>query len=76
MEIVHKEALKILDKKPRLYHHCQILLKYERLSWDVEKYQDSVFVNKTVHGCALLLLQQFIEKNFSEQTRAGSNSEF
>ena len=31
---LYKQALKILDKKPRTFHHCTILNKYRFLSWD------------------------------------------
>ena len=30
IETVYKQALKVLDKKPKTYHHCQILKKHER----------------------------------------------
>ena len=31
---LYKQAVKILDKKPRSFHHCSILRKYRLLSWD------------------------------------------
>lgn len=43
---VYKQALKVLDKKPKMYHHCYILEKYERLNLDnIVKYMDSVLVS-------------------------------
>ena len=31
---LYKQALKILDKKPKSHHHCSVLHKYRLLSWD------------------------------------------
>ena len=32
--LTNKQALKVLDRKPKLYHHCKILDKHNLLSWE------------------------------------------
>ena len=47
----HK-AIKILDKKTKLFHHCSILKKYQLLSWeDLQKYFNVCCVFKVCCEC-------------------------
>lgn len=34
VEIIYKQTLKVLDKKPNSFHHCSILTKFSILSWE------------------------------------------
>lgn len=50
LELTYKQAIKVLDRKPKMYHHCQILEKLELL--DVEntvKYTNSILVFTILH---------------------------
>lgn len=76
VEIAYKQALKTLDKKPRMYHHCSILKKFDLLSWEnVIKYSDSILVYKIFHGLAPPPLKDFIKKNTNRSTRAASRGD-
>ena len=76
IETVYKQALKVLDKKPKTYHHCQILKKHERLNWDnTVKHTDAVLMYKIFHGQAPPPLQEFVKKNSNRSTRAGSRGD-
>ncbi len=76
VEIAYKQALKVLDKKPKTHHHCNILKKYELLSWEnIITYADSTLVYKILHGLAPPPLKEFIKINTNRSTRAGSRGD-
>lgn len=76
VEIAYKQALKTLDKKPRMYHHCSILKKCDLLSWEnVIKYSDLILVYKIFRGLAPPPLKDFIKKNTNRSTRAASRGD-
>lgn len=75
-EIVYKQAIKILDKKTKAYHHCNILRKHGLLSWgNTIKHADGVLVYKILHGLAPPPLGEFIKTNPMRSTRAGSRGD-
>ena len=58
---LHKQALKILDRKPKLYHHCKILDKHNLLSWEnLLKHTDACLIFKIINGKAPPPLCTFI----------------
>lgn len=78
IQILHKQALKILDKKPKSYHHCTILTKHDLLSWDnLIKFSDACLVFKVLHGLAPPPLSEFIKQNTqsSRHTRSVSRGD-
>ena len=61
LEALYKQTLKVLDKKPRLFHHCPILEKYSILSWDnLRRYANTCLVYKVTHDLAAPPLSAFI----------------
>ncbi len=76
VEIVFKKALKILDKKPLSYHHCNILDKYNLLSFDnFCKFSYSCLFYKTLNGLAPPCLQDFFKYRQTRVTRAMANKD-
>ena len=60
---LHKQALKVLDRKPKLYHHCYILDKYNLLSWEnILKHTDACLIFKIISGKAPPPLCTFIQQ--------------
>ena len=50
---LHKQALKVLDRKSRQYHHCDILVKYKMLSFDNSiLYSDVHLVHTIIHNAS------------------------
>lgn len=71
---LHKQALKILDRKSRQYHHCEILNKYKMLSFDnLMLYSDVRLVYKIIHNAAPPPLRDFVKLR-SEHTIRASRS--
>ena len=71
---LHKQALKILDRKSRQYHHCDILNKYKMLSFDnLMLYSDVRLVYKIIHNAAPPPLKNFVKLR-SEHTIRASRS--
>lgn len=72
IQILHKQALKVLDNKPKSYHHCAILTKHSLLSWDnLIKFFNISLVFKVFHNMAPPPLREFIKQNTSSrQTRS------
>ena len=71
---LHKQALKILDRKSRQYHHCGILNKYKMLSFDtLMLYSDVRLVYKIIHNAAPPPLENFVALR-SEHTARASRS--
>ncbi len=74
VESLYKKALKTLDKKPLSYHHCNILEKYDLLSFDnFCKFSYICLVYKVLHGLAPPQLQEFIKYRQTRVTRAVLN---
>ncbi len=67
---LHKEAYKVLNRKPNTYHHCNILFKYDILSWDnLIKYNDGCLMFKILNGKAPPPLGVFIkQKNLNNRS--------
>lgn len=50
---LHKQTLKVLDRKPELYHHCYIFDEYNLLSWEsILKQTDGCPIVKIINGKA------------------------
>ena len=76
IETAYKQALKVLDRKPNMYHHCLILKKLERLNFDnTIKYADSVLIYKIIHSQAPPPLHEFVKKHPNRSTRASSRGD-
>ena len=73
VEVLYKKALKILDKKPISYHHCNILDKYNHLSFC--KFSYCCLIYKTLHGLAPPCLQDSFKYRQSRATRSVANRE-
>ena len=57
----YKQALKILDKKPLHYHHCNILEKHNLLSFEnFREFSNLCLVYKILHGLAPACLLEFV----------------
>lgn len=68
---LHKQALKILDRKSRQYHHCDILNKYKMLSFDnLMLYSDVRLVYKIIHNTAPPPLKNFVKLRSEHTVRA------
>ncbi len=53
VEIISKQTLKVLDKKPNSFHHCSILTKFSILSWEhLIQFADLVIIFKILNGFA------------------------
>lgn len=75
VEALYKKALKVLDEKPNMYHHCRILEIYNLLNWDnLIKLAGLVLVYKILNGQAPPPLNEFLKRN-SRTTRAGSRGD-
>lgn len=63
IESLFKKALKVLDKKPFSYHHCNILHKYNLLSFDNFKtFKTACLMYKALHGLAPPPLEEYIKQ--------------
>lgn len=61
LQSLNKQTVKILDKKPIIYHHCPILQKNSLLSWEnVIKYSNLCLLYKIISGLSSPPLHQFI----------------
>ena len=73
VESLYKQTLKVLDNKPRSYHHCFIISKYNLLSIDNLKiFADLCLVYKILNGLAPPPLRVFIttmDENIDENRR-------
>ena len=51
--LLHKQALKVLDRKSRQYHHCDILVQYKMLNFgNSTLYSDVCLVHMIIHNAA------------------------
>ncbi len=72
---LYKQTLKVMDQKPMKWHHCQILQRYNLLSFDnLLKFSFIKTVFKCIHGLAPNIVCQWIQKLSSDgaKTRGGS----
>lgn len=77
LESLYKQALKILDKKPLSYHHCNILQKYRLLSWDnLLKFHHICLVYKIVHGLAPPPLSTYVTVQSNRSTRGTTRGDY
>lgn len=61
LESLYKRTIKILDKKPMRYHHCNILQKHKLLSWEnLIKYSNLCLIHKIIHNQSSPPLSQFV----------------
>lgn len=66
IEVCYKRALKILDKKPFSYHHCQILDKYKFLNFtNFKLFKSACLIYKVIHGLAPPPMSDFIKQKSS-----------
>lgn len=67
---LYKQAYKVLDRKSNTYHHCDILGKYDILSWkNLTKYTDACLMFMILNGKAPPPLSIFIKK-FNSNNRS------
>lgn len=63
IEVLYKQTLKALDKKPISYHHCHIVKKYNLFYFDsFLHYLDACLVFKILHGLAPPPLNEFVKQ--------------
>lgn len=61
LQSLYKQTLKVLDKKPRQFHHCAILTKYNLLSWEnMIKHKNACLFYKIIHGLSTPPLREFV----------------
>lgn len=61
LESLYKNCLKIHDKKTRYYHHCQILVKYDILSFDnLIKHSNVSLLHKIIYSATAPPLKKFV----------------
>ena len=71
LESLNKRALKIHDKKPRLYHHCNILNKYIFFSFDnLIKFNQISSLFKIIHNLSAPPLRKFITLSAEQISRS------
>ena len=73
IEQLYKKAIKVFDKKPNTYHHCNILEKYHLLSFEnFKNFKNACLVFKCLHGLAPPPLMEFIHRrrNTGHETRS------
>lgn len=70
LESLYKRAIKIHDKKPRQYHHCKVLSKYNILSFEnLIKYNQISVLYKIIHNIAAPPLRKFVTLNSDRLNR-------
>uniref|UniRef100_A0A3B3BZN4 Reverse transcriptase domain-containing protein n=1 Tax=Oryzias melastigma TaxID=30732 RepID=A0A3B3BZN4_ORYME len=74
LEVLYKQAVKVLDKKPRHYHHCAVFKKHSLLNWDnLHKFMDIRLMFKVLHNLAPDPLSVFVNRRKdSERVTRGS----
>ena len=74
VELLYKKALTTPDKKPLSYHHCNILEKYNLMSFDnFCKFSSICLFYKVLHGLAPPPLQESIKYRQTRVTSAVVN---
>ena len=59
---LYNQSLKVLDKKPRRHHHCDLLFKYKMLSLDNQiMFSDVRLIHKIIHNAAPPPLKTFVQ---------------
>ena len=70
LEILYKRSLKVHDQKPRQYHHCRILSKYNILSFEnIITHSNLCLLFKIIHGAAAPPLRKFISLSSEATSR-------
>lgn len=70
LESLYKRAIKIHDKKSRLYHHCKVQSKYNFLSFEnLIKYNQISALFKIIHNIAAPPLKKFFTLNSERISR-------
>ena len=79
LESIYKTALKIHDKKPRRYHHCHILNKYDILNFDnLIKHANVCLLFKIIHNSVAPPLKKYVtlcSEKSSRTTRSVTRGE-
>lgn len=78
LEVLYKQAIEVLDKKTRHYHHCAILKKYNLLNWySLHRFADLCLIYKVLHNMVPAPLGEFIsQRNNTERvTRSCARSD-
>ena len=61
LQSLYKQTLKVLDKKPRQFHHCAILRKHNLLIWEnMIKHKNACLFYKIIHGMAPPPLRELV----------------
>lgn len=61
LQSLYKRTLKVLNKKPKQFHHCAILRKYNLLSWEnMIKHINASLLYKIIHGMSPPPLRDFV----------------
>ena len=73
VQSAYHQAIKVLDKKPNSYHHCNCLRNHKLLSWDnLVKFTDACLVYKILHNLAPPPLSAFIKQKTTDDSRTRS----
>ena len=63
IEQLYKSALKVFDRKPHSYHHCNILQRYSFLSFaNFRVFKQASIIYKTLNGLCPPPLGEFIQR--------------
>ena len=61
LQTLYQQTLKVLDKKPLRYHHCDIIQRHNRMSFEsFEFLADVCLVYKIMHDLAAPPLTEFV----------------
>ena len=72
---LYNQALKVMDRKPRRYHHCHILEKHKLLSLDnLIIYSNIRLVHKIIHGAAPPPLKAFVQLRSDAMSRTSRST--
>lgn len=75
LESIHKQALKILDRRTWQHHHCHILQKYTLLNFEnVQRLANIRLVHRIIHNTAPAPLKKFVQLTSQVTTRATRSS--
>uniref|UniRef100_A0A8C6V2B9 Reverse transcriptase domain-containing protein n=1 Tax=Neogobius melanostomus TaxID=47308 RepID=A0A8C6V2B9_9GOBI len=70
LESLYKQALRILDRKSRQYHHCQILTKYKMLNFEcIVRSANLKLLFKIVNNVAPPPLKRFVQLTSDQMVR-------
>ena len=77
IEQLYKKAIKVLDKKPRTFHHCLILARHNFLNLEnLRSFKNSCLIYKTLNGLAPPPLKElFRRRDNTLSTRSASRGD-